>query len=246
MWNLVTKCAWLVCSLFYGLNFVGLNSHSVKQYYVSKTPPQVVNNTNNWSGYVLPKDQISSISGSFIVPEISSSDSPVNSANSTWLGIGGTKSSDLIQTGVQSMNINGTIENSAFYEILPASTVYIPNFSVNGGDEITSSISLISQNNWQIELDNITSGQTFKKDISYISSQSSAEWIEEDPSSLNNELPFDDFRNTTFSNLVVNGQKLNVQKSEVYNLMDKKNNKIVNVSKIQANSFSISRNLNFH
>ncbi len=107
---------------------------------------------------------------------------------SEWIGVGGSKSSDntLIQTGTDSTYSirKKKFINQAWYELLPFQPVYIPRkeFTVKLGDEIYAEINLLSKskNQWEIEIDNLTTNQNFKKIVTYKSSMTSGEWIVED------------------------------------------------------------------
>ncbi len=107
---------------------------------------------------------------------------------SEWIGIGGSKSSDntLIQTGTDSTYSvrKKKFINQAWYELLPFQPVYIPRkeFAVKPGDKIYAEINLVSKskNQWEINIDNLTNNQSFKKIVTYKSSMISGEWIVED------------------------------------------------------------------
>lgn len=126
----------------------------------------------------------------------------VLSADSTWIGIGGVTTSDLIQTGT--MNIveaNGTVHPAAFYEILPAAAVIIPSLPVNPGDNMTATITETSPNFWNVSISNLSTGKSFTINLNYNSSRSSAEWIEEAPSYGSGEIiPLANYQTATFTN----------------------------------------------
>ncbi|MCE8423269.1 MAG: hypothetical protein J5U16_04990 [Candidatus Methanoperedens sp.] len=52
---------------------------------------------------------------------------------------------------------------------------------INPGDYITASIAQQSANQWTISLHDITTGQNYQTNVTYASTLSSAEWIEEMP-----------------------------------------------------------------
>jgi hypothetical protein len=92
--------------------------------------------------------------------------------------------------------------------MLPDAAVNIPNLMVKPGDTIQASLKQVSSGKWDITLEDTTNNQTFNLDVSYVSNLSSAEWIEEDPSSNTGQLyPLDDFGTIPFSNgsVVING-----------------------------------------
>lgn len=66
---------------------------------------------------------------------------------------------------------------------------------------MTASIIETSTSNWTIAITDVTDNQSFTTAAIYNSTNSSADWIEEDPSYINNRLvPFDDFGEANFTN----------------------------------------------
>lgn len=151
----------------------------------------------NWSGYAAQSGIFTAVKGQWTVPEIKADKN--FKTDSTWVGIGGVSSSDLIQTGTQSFTDSGQVHYAAWYELLPDYSKHIA-MTVQSGDQISASILEIDTNRWKISLDNITTGEHFEKLTSYKSSRSSAEWIEEAPSSEAGLLPLDNFKRIRFQN----------------------------------------------
>jgi hypothetical protein len=156
--------------------------------------------SSNWSGYMATTGNFTAISGTWTVPSVTGP-SGETSADSAWIGIGGVSTSDLIQVGTQdTVSPNGQASSSAFYEMLPESSITIPSIIVTAGDKMTASVTEISSGEWTITITDTTNSQTFTINTAYTSSNSSAEWIEEDPSySSRRQVPFDDFDTITFS-----------------------------------------------
>lgn len=156
------------------------------------------------------------VSAAWVAPTPTSNGSSI-SDDATWIGIGGVTSGDLIQVGTQNtVSRGGQITTSAFYEMLPASSITIPSFTVSPGDDITASVNQASPGQWAITINDLTDNQTFSINVAYASTNSSAEWIEEDPSFTNGRLvPFDDFGVAAFSNCLTtaNGSSINVANS---------------------------------
>ncbi|MHB8329564.1 MAG: G1 family glutamic endopeptidase, partial [Acidimicrobiales bacterium] len=81
--------------------------------------------SGNWAGYVDIASTITSVEGSFIVPNAGTLPPGVSA---TWVGIGGYGTSDLIQAGTQQISspfgqffAGGSY--AAWYEMLPANPV---------------------------------------------------------------------------------------------------------------------------
>jgi len=143
---------------------------------------------SHWAGYLSSlgiqnrSQGVSSISASWIVPEVQFSEN--NTFSSVWIGVGGYGEESLIQAGTEQHCFNGKIEYFVWYELLPANIVRTQSVDVQPGDKVAFSINLLNQNQstWQITIDNLSNGNHFEKtDIFYNSSQKSAEWIVERP-----------------------------------------------------------------
>ena len=154
--------------------------------------------SNNWAGYIATGGTFTSVSGSWIVPQVNTTGL---SSDATWVGLGGASSSQLIQTGTQALvNNNGQVSYQGWYEMLPANSRKIP-LMINPGDSITASIAQQSANQWTISLRDVSTGQNYQTNVTYASSLSSAEWIEEMPVLGRSFIPLDNFGSVQFSNL---------------------------------------------
>jgi hypothetical protein len=167
----------------------------------------------NWSGYLATNATFTAVSASWIAPSATGNGS-TTSADSTWIGIGGVTSSDLIQVGTQNIiSASGTRSTSAFYEMLPDAAINITSMTVKAGDSMSASVREVSASLWTISIIDNTTGKSFSKTVSYASSLSSAEWIEEDPSYAGGSLvPFDNFHLASFTGAraTANGMSVNL------------------------------------
>jgi hypothetical protein len=134
----------------------------------------------NWSGYATTGSGIKGVVSTFKVPTAGLVP-PGFAAN--WAGIGGYTSSDLIQAGTSEDPIEGYY---AWYEILPASETQLTNCTgdanctVNPGDAMTVDIHNVSGNVWSVSVSD-ANHWSWQQNITYASSESSAEWIFEAP-----------------------------------------------------------------
>lgn len=135
-----------------------------------------------WAGYVVTSSfndnqEITSISGSWLVPEVNVSNG--NGYSSAWIGIGGQQDKTLIQIGTEHNVINGVAKYNAWYEMLPEYAIKIENFNVNPGDQVTASLKLVNcdLNEWNLQLLDVTTGQLFNRNFIYNSTRSSGEWV---------------------------------------------------------------------
>lgn len=163
--------------------------YSISLFFTS--PSQVNKPTSlrlsQWSGYMVASDiqnqspVVTSVSGSWAVPVVKSSEN--NTFSGVWIGLGGYGEKTLIQAGIEQEYINGKSDYYAWYELYPDYLVRIPSLRVQPRDTITASINLINENasSWSITIHDVTRGETFQKVVVYKSSMLSAEWIVERP-----------------------------------------------------------------
>jgi hypothetical protein len=158
-----------------------------------------------WSGYLVASDindfspVVSSVSGSWTVPEVKSSGNDTFSG--VWLGVGGYGEETLIQVGTEQEYVNGRSVYYAWYELLPDYLVRISSLHVRAGDTVTASISLVNENasTWSIKMSDVTRGGQFEKVVVYNSSMLSAEWIMERPKVNDTVSALANFGNVTFT-----------------------------------------------
>ncbi len=180
-----------------------------------------------------------------VVPAVSGAGS--TSADAEWVGIGGVSSPDLIQSGTQAItDTNGQITYQAWLETLPQVSQFIP-VAVKPGDSVSASITQTSTNQWQIVFNDLTSTQTFQTTVSYVSSQSSAEWIVEAPALRGGFLPLDNFGTIQFSGglATANGQTQTIAGSgaAIINMLNNSQQALANVSALDGSgqSFTVTR-----
>ncbi len=138
----------------------------------------------NWSGYATVAaagHPITAVSTRYIVPTVSLT--PFG-FSSTWAGIGGYNTQDLIQAGTES---DTATTPYAWYEILPASETPITSgctgdnaCTVRPGDDITVTITSQGGSNWLISIVNAGHWSWSRNQV-YASTRASAEWILEAP-----------------------------------------------------------------
>jgi hypothetical protein len=166
--------------------------------------------SNNWSGYVAANfatGQIyTSAQGTWVVPTVTYFPDPRFSAeySSSWVGIGGffenanytVTDNSLLQLGTEQDASSSRTRYYAWYEALPSPMKKIP-LAISPGDTITVSLQLISagkkSQSWMLRMEDTTAAQSWSTTLNYNSSQLSAEWIEEAPSSSGGILPLAEY-----------------------------------------------------
>lgn len=169
--------------------------------------------SENWAGYAATGGSFTAVSGSWTVPQVSPSSTP--GADATWVGIGGVTSTDLIQAGTVDTVQGGQVTYAAWIETLPQAQQTVP-LPVAAGDHVSVSIAQQPSGIWQIVIRNTTAGRSYQTSLSYASSNSSAEWVEEAPAvGFHTTLPLDNFGSINFKSAttVVNGRQETVQQA---------------------------------
>jgi hypothetical protein len=241
-----------VTTLVLAFAFVSTFTQTTQTAYAQQQleVPQSANASLNWSGYVAGGKQTSgaytSVTGTWAVPSASSS--TAGTADATWVGIGGVASRDLIQAGTQALvGKNGSVTYNAWIETLPSYSQTVP-LAVQSGDSVTATINQTSTGQWLITITNNTRGTSYRKTISYNSSLSSAEWVEEMVSQGNGRfIPLDSFGAVNFTNAsaTVDGTSENISQlgAQPLQMVNSVGQRLAAPSTVNADdaSFSVAR-----
>jgi hypothetical protein len=176
--------------------------------------PEDVGQSRNWAGYAATGGTFTAVSGSWTVPTISAGRTTAGDA--TWVGIGGVRATDLIQAGTDATVQSGRVSYTAWIELLPQASQPVP-LDVSAGDTVSVAITQQSGDTWQISIRDTTTGQAYQKRVTYASSHSSAEWIEESPAvGRRTLLPLDNFGTITFTGAttVEDGQQHSIAQAD--------------------------------
>ena len=161
----------------------------------STIPARISDTSSNWSGYVANGGTYTSVTGTWIVPQVGAT---TTGADATWVGIGGVTGTDLIQAGTQAtVTGDGSVTYSTWTEILPDFSRTTP-LGVTAGDSVTVTITEQTSGVWLIVMVNNTTRESYEKTLRYASSRSSAEWVQEAPSTGRGIVPLDDFGTVRF------------------------------------------------
>jgi hypothetical protein len=161
-----------------------------------------------WAGYIVASSfneqkDVVSVSGSWTVPTVNPGSG--DGFSSAWIGIGGQEDKTLIQVGTEQNVYNGDGSYGVWYEMLPALSTRIENFNVSPGDVMSANITLVnpSSEQWNIQITDLTNGESFSQNFQYNSTRSSAEWILE-RSLVNGQITnLANFGSVTFNNCTV-------------------------------------------
>jgi hypothetical protein len=166
--------------------------------------PIVQSTSTNWSGYVTTPPNIggvSSVSGSWIIPTLSST--PNDSYCALWVGIDGFADGTVEQIGTEHDWSSGSQQNYAWFEMFPNPSMEIVGFPLNKNDQIGAEVRYTGKNVFQLTLVNYTQNVYTIVPTSYTTTpyaqRSSAEWILEAPY-YNEILPLANFGDASFIN----------------------------------------------
>lgn len=174
----------------------------------SHTPSQTTAYSNNWSGTVLTQppsgDEFTHVSTRFTIPKVSSDGLDSYQSASVWVGIDGATVSDaILQTGVNVGILDGSPHYSAWYQWYPEASVTWPDFELQAGDVVETTVNATSKTSGICIVENKSTGQKASKTIeapkpSSTLSGKNAEWIVEDFLSNGSPVPLVDFGEITF------------------------------------------------
>jgi hypothetical protein len=153
--------------------------------------------STNWSGYAVTSSNgaVTSVSGSWVVPAVTGKGTTYASS---WVGIDGYSSSSVEQIGTAEQVANGKATYYAWYEMYPAGMVTISSITVKAGDTVSASVSYSGGTFTMSLTDGSQKTYTVAKSGSS-AARSSAEWIQEAPSSSSGVLPLANFSKVGFS-----------------------------------------------
>jgi hypothetical protein len=203
----------------------------------SGTAHETTQKSTNWSGYIDSGPTFSEVTANWVVPAVQASQA--SQYSSTWIGIDGTVTNTLIQTGTAQDTSGGTTSYFAWYELLPAGAVPIDN--VAPGDEMQAKVVEDSPGVWTITIDDVTAwASPFSKTFSYNTPGYSAEWIEEAPDVDNQQSTLADFGTAQFTSIGVADSNAGDVVQTPVNLVNAANTIIATPGSIAGSSFTVT------
>jgi hypothetical protein len=177
-------------------------AHPVTGAHALAVSPNNINGYN-WGGYAAQGSGFNSVSATWTQP--SASCNSTNDLYAPWVGIDGYGSSTVEQTGVATDCSSGSPVNEPWYEMYPASPVYLNRgtYPVAAGDTIHASVVHGSGSSYTLTLQDTTKGWTYTTNKSLSSSRASAEVIIESPTGA-----YPNFGTIHFTSATVNGNTL--------------------------------------
>jgi hypothetical protein len=177
----------------------------------------------NWAGYIRAGSALTSVSGSWTVPTLTTTH---DGYSSTWVGIDGATGSDryLIQTGTEADVSGGRRSYRAWWEVITPTDVapetLFGTLAVHPGDSISASVAKVSTGRWVMRLHDNTTGRSASHTASFAGSGSSAEWIQEDTDVNGYISAAPDWDSVTFRRLLLNHANPKLAPDEAVDLVD--------------------------
>lgn len=168
------------------------------------SPIPTTNESTNWAGYVSSGSaaRFTSVAATWKVPYVTAA--PIGSS-STWVGVDGTATPDLVQAGTaQDETAHGPVYD-AWYEFLPGNAVRMG--EVRPGDVVRASVLRLSPDRWMARVQDITTGRAWAHAAAYQAPGTSAEWVEELPTEATTGKAgrLADFGTVRFTDMAVTG-----------------------------------------
>lgn len=185
--------------------------HPLPATAASKTPPPAIENPS-WSGELAwaAKNRVSSfdhVTGAWVQPRVVASSSAQYA--DSWVGIDG-YDGKLLQTGTTAWTQGGSVSYEAWFVAWTGtpSGMTIIDDPVAAGDHMEVAIDRNPSGTWTVDLNDATAGWTWSKTVTYPATGSTAEWIEEDPSTWSTPSHYQilaDYGSTTFTTVRADG-----------------------------------------
>lgn len=199
----------------------------------------------NWSGYAALSGTFTAVEGTWTVPRPTGGRTIASGA--TWVGIGGVRHRDLIQAGTEELVLGPEhVRYSAWVELLPGPS-HTVRLVVHPGDSVTVSLIEQASDRWLVSLHNNSTGESYQATLTYQSSLSSAEWVEEAPSGRRGIVPLENFGTVKIGDAIVTEGGKQVTAAEAgaapVTMVDRLGQPLAVPSKLGADgkSFSVTR-----
>ena len=137
--------------------------------------------STNWAGYTVQAraGAVQAVRGTWVVPAVSGAGVAVSSA---WVGIDGTRSPTVEQTGTEANVVDGTPVYFAWFEMFPREPVTVGRLAVHPGDVMSGAVTSLGSGLFRLRLTDLSTGQSFATTRAAPGARrSSAEWVVERP-----------------------------------------------------------------
>ncbi len=140
----------------------------------------------NWAGFAINSSagSVTQVKGSWVQPSVMCPSTGTQIA-AFWVGIDGLTSSTVEQTGTMAQCQNGIASYFAWYELFPSPSLTISTLKIQPGNVISASVKYsITTGQFTVKIRDVSTSKSFTKSLAVPgAARSSAEWIEETPSS---------------------------------------------------------------
>ncbi len=160
---------------------------------------EIYGSSTNWAGYAIngASGSVTDAKGSWIVPAVTCPSSG-NTYAASWIGIDGSNSGTVEQTGTDGDCSNGVAKYYAWYEMYPQFPKNL-NLVISPGDVMSAEVQYVGSGKFKLTITDTTTGASFTTTQKLGRAQrSSAELIIEAPSSSSRVLPLANFGTSYF------------------------------------------------
>lgn len=193
--------------------------------------------SGNWAGAILEGSGLTSVVGTFTVPNISipqGGSDDITYGASVWVGIDGDScESGLLQAGVNFDITGDDASFTAWYEWFPDVEIYYDDITISAGDTIQVTVVATSTSSGTTTLENLSTG--VKRSHTFMNDQntlcfSTAEWIVEDythtVNGVKSQMPFVDYGSVKFTNAYAytDNDTFGISNAKIDNMIDENDN----------------------
>ena len=193
----------------------------------------VANQTStNWAGYAADSGSFTSVSSSWVEPDVSCNSSGIVAF---WIGLDGWGSSTVEQDGTGVDCSSGSPQQFAWWETYPANSIQEYGDPVSAGDSLTSTVTDTGGGQYQMVLTDNTQGWTENQTVGASGSDASAEVIAEAVTSGSSVTPLPDFSSVNFSGSTFNGSPMSSSGAQAIDMTDSSGNVIASTGPDDGN-----------
>jgi hypothetical protein len=195
--------------------------------------------STNWSGYAVSgaPGSFQNVAASWTQPTVSCTSQTTYS--SYWVGLDGDTTSTVEQLGTEADCVGGQPRYSAWYEMYPKGSRAIA-MTVRQGDNLHASVASLGSGNFQLTLQDITTGASFTTTQKLPKAQlASAEAIVEAPWS-GGVLPLANFGTANFTRVTANNATMPSQSAEQITMVNSSGAVKAQPSALSGGNFSVT------
>ena len=188
--------------------------------------------STNWSGYAADNGSFTTVTSSWVEPNVSCTSSGIVAF---WIGLDGWGSDSVEQDGTGVDCSNGYPQQFAWWETYPANSIQEYGDAVSAGDSLTSTVTDTGGGQYQMVLTDNTQGWTENQTVGASGSDASAEVIAEAVTSGSDVTPLPDFSSIGFTGSTFNNAEISSAGGQAIDMTDSSGNVIASTGADDGN-----------